>query len=614
MLPPRGDAAIIVPPFADIRAPALGPHLLQACARQAGFDVRVLYANLLFSARVGEAAYTSVCYAPTSALLGERIFARSAYGVPALGRSTGDAELAPEESVASLCPEFTPNELARLEREAAQWVQDFIDAVAQLDFRVIGCSTSFHQTAASVALLRGVKLARPEAVTILGGANCEGDMAHGVLSLGAGIDFVFSGECETAFPRFLEAVRTSSQPPPGVVRGESCQALDDIPLPDFSDYLEQAGWASPESKSAQRGVAWLPYESSRGCWKGERQHCTFCGMNGERIRFRAKSAARVIGDLKRLTEACSSRDVFLVDSNMPRSYVRGVAPRLADEIPGLRLCCAQKADLSLSDVVVLKKAGFAVVQPGIEALSSSLLRRMNKGVSAAQNIALLRYARAVDLALTWNLLYGFPGDQLDEYERTLELIPLLQHLHPPRRIAPLRIVRFSPYFEDPARYGIHGVRPAPSYVSVLPDGANAARIAYGFEGDYRSAALEHPDVTRLLAGEVEKWRRAWEAETPTPVLEVISLSDDQFLLLDTRSLPGTQEVQFLTRAQASLVLAGACNDGAADVLWALDRKLAVEMDKKVVPLATAEPELFQGFEAEIQESRQGQRVPGAPYL
>ena len=60
--------------------------------------------------------------------------------------------------------------------------------------------------------------------------------------------------------------------------------------------------------------------------------------------------------------------------------------------------------------MLLKRAGISFIQPGIEALSSSLLKLMRKGVSAHQNLALLRYARCAGVHLVWNLLCGFPGD------------------------------------------------------------------------------------------------------------------------------------------------------------------------------------------------------------
>ena len=52
------DALILVPPFFELRYPSLGAHVLQACARAAGFRVRAFYANLLFASHIGLPRYT----------------------------------------------------------------------------------------------------------------------------------------------------------------------------------------------------------------------------------------------------------------------------------------------------------------------------------------------------------------------------------------------------------------------------------------------------------------------------------------------------------------------------------------------------------------------------
>src|SRR5262245_19048793 len=82
------DALILVPPFFDPRYPSLSAHVLQACARAAGFRVRALYANLLFTSYLGHQRYATVAQAPDSTFLCERLFARSAYGVPPLGKQS----------------------------------------------------------------------------------------------------------------------------------------------------------------------------------------------------------------------------------------------------------------------------------------------------------------------------------------------------------------------------------------------------------------------------------------------------------------------------------------------------------------------------------------------
>jgi hypothetical protein len=57
------DALILVPPFFELRYPSLGAHVLQACARAAGFRVRVFYANLP-SHRTSGSRATRPCRTP----------------------------------------------------------------------------------------------------------------------------------------------------------------------------------------------------------------------------------------------------------------------------------------------------------------------------------------------------------------------------------------------------------------------------------------------------------------------------------------------------------------------------------------------------------------------
>lgn len=600
--PRRGDALIIVPPFAALERPALGPHLLQACAKAAGFEVRILYANLLLAAEIGELNYTALCYSPLRDLMGERFFAATAYGSPPLGRS-GTAQ-GGSWLTQPRYPLIELGEIRKLELAVAESVDKLVASILKLDFDIIGCSTTFQQTAASVALLKRLKALRSSIVTILGGANCEGDMAEGILSLDGGIDFVFSGESESSFPAFLRDARSGHLPSSRVVQGQPCMDLDQVPTPDFEEYYQQLERFLPDRQLVSDEDIWLPYESSRGCWWGEKHHCTFCGLNGQGMAFRAKSPDRVVTELAHLLASHPSKRVTMVDNIMPHDYFRELIPRLGTELPGLHLFYEQKANLSLSNVVALRNAGFAVIQPGIEALSTSLLKRMDKGVAARQNIALLRYARSVDLSLTWNLLYQIPGDRLEEYEQTLDLLPLLRHLHPPSGLLPLMIDRFSPYYDNAAKYGVRNVRTWTSYSEILPPNAAVAKVAYHFDGDYKSESRENPRVMRAIAAQIDAWRHCWESDGTPPALAVVPITSEQFLLQDTRGIPGTLEIQFLSREQASVALAGARDHGEA-VDWALQRRLLARIDSGLVPLATAEPDLIEEFEAEARRSAIG---------
>ena len=602
LLPAGGDALIVVPPFAGLDRPSLAAHLLQACAREAGFTVHVFYANLLLAANIGEINYEAVCYAPTGALLGERFFARAAFGAPSFGRNNGsyEAYFRRLEDKYHGTLKVDLDDLRRLEPLALEWADALANEISSRAFRVVGATSTFEQTAASAALLTRVKQARPDIITILGGANCEGPMAEGILSLGAGIDYVFSGESELSFPGFLSRVQYGAAPDGRIIAGEPCMDLDALPPIDYGEFYSQFEALLPGSAIMESGVLWLPFETSRGCWWGERHHCTFCGLNAQTMKHREKSPDRVIADLRALLEKHPTRRVCMVDNIMPRAYLRTLVPRLAQELPDTHIFYEQKANLSLDQVVSLVEAGVSEIQPGIEALSTPLLRLMDKGVSARQNIALLRYARAAGMALNWNLLYAFPGDRIEDYEQTLALLPLLRHLNPPGGLSHLSIDRFSPYFDHAGRYRITNVRPMEGYASVLPERADIDKLAYHFNADYGSASRESKELIARLEDEVSAWINSWRSEEdPLPALALTSLTDSDFMLIDTRGLPGSEPVQFLSYEQAAMALAGcrlADRNPVAD--WALEKGLVVELDGSFVPLATAEPILIRQFEAE----------------
>jgi ribosomal peptide maturation radical SAM protein 1 len=592
----ESDAVLIVPPFADIYRPALGVHLLQSCSERAGLRVKILYANLLFAALSGEHLYNSICYASRRWMWGDRLFAASAFGLPRLGHELDSLREQIRMEGRTRGKELTIGELYGLEERSTAFCSEIATRLMRMRVLVVGSTSTFEQTAASVALLTAVKRADPRIITVIGGANCEGELAEGVTSLGAQIDFVFSGECEEAFPEFLRRVaRGEVLPRDRIVRCSSYLDMNALPEPSFDDYFTQLETALPSRRKDTH--IWLPYESSRGCWWGAKRHCTFCGLNGETMTFRQKSPERVIDGLRRLLMRYPTKLVCMIDNIMPHAYFRILLPRLAESLPPAHIFYETKSNLSLDQVSLLKRAGVGLIQPGIEALSSSLLRRMDKGVTAPQNLALLRYARSVGLAVNWNLLYDFPGDERGDYDSTLALFPLIRHLNPPTGLYPISIDRFSPYFTRSSEYGIANLRPLDGYSWVFPTGADLRKLAYHFQGDYASAHRVDPDLLPKLNYGVETWQLAWNnPESPPPVLNIGPLNEDHYLLIDTRGLAGTSMLQFLTPVQARSALVGGPLAKDPFAKWAIQSKLAVELDGWSVPLAVTDVETWRRFQ------------------
>jgi hypothetical protein len=227
---------------------------------------------------------------------------------------------------------------------------------------------------------------------------------------------------------------------------------------------------------------------------------------------------------------------------------------------------------------------------------------MKKGVLARQNLALLRYGRAAGLTVTWNMLYNFPGDQREDYDATLALIPLIHHLSPPAGLHPLYLIRFSPYYEEAASFGVTGIEPSSGYACAFPASANLRSLAYHFTGDYASALHSHPELKGALERATGAWREGWQPGSRPPALSLTPGKDGYYTLTDTRTLEGTDMFQFLNEEEARAVLIGGPLDRQPLAAWAIERKLAVALDGWCVPLAVTDVETWHRLEGRAPQA------------
>src|SRR5205085_4598355 len=201
------------------------------------------------------------------------------------------------------------------------WVERISRQVCNSDTRVVGFNSTFEQTSCAASFIKCIKGLKPQLPLIIGGANCEGQMAKGISLLVPEVDHIFSGESEVTFIDYLQSVvSNTNRALTKVVEGAPCRDLDSLPVPDFSDYYDQMRRCQAEGWIPTSKHIWLPYEGSRGCWWGQKHHCTFCGINGQGMAFREKTADRVYSDLKYLLERHPTDKVMMVDNIMPSSY------------------------------------------------------------------------------------------------------------------------------------------------------------------------------------------------------------------------------------------------------------------------------------------------------
>jgi ribosomal peptide maturation radical SAM protein 1 len=516
-------------PFGHAFAPSLALSLLKAELAAAGLPAEVHYFSIRFAERMGEHAYHGIAGAnrpPIEDLAGEWIFSRALFGA----RPADDAYV--EEVLRRRATgghgertERAPAAVVAAVRRARAQAEEFLDGCLRLLLsgapRIVGFTSMFQQHVASLALARRVKEARPDTFVVFGGANCVDAMGAETVRQFPFVDAAVSGEADLVFPelakRVLEGrslagmagVRTREGVSAEFASGRFSTApmvpdLDALPFPDYTDFFAQFA-------ASRFGRGWLPrifFETSRGCWWGEKMHCTFCGLNGQTMAFRRKSPARALAELAQVTGRYPGCAVEMTDNILDMGYFKEFLPALAARPLATGMFYEVKSNLRKDQLRLLRDAGVGTIQPGIESLSDAVLALMRKGVTGLQNVQLLKWCKELGLQPGWNVLWGFPGEPPEEYERMADLVPLLAHLPPPEAFGTIRLDRFSPNFADAERMGFTAVSPLPSYAYAYALDAEARRnLAYFFTFAYREPRDVGAYVARLHRA-LHRWQTA----------------------------------------------------------------------------------------------------------
>lgn len=407
--------------------------------------------------------------------------------------------------------------LPRLREQVPLFLGAAADEILAGDPQVVGFTTTFGQTLPSLALAAELKRRRPELCIVFGGAACEGGMGEALHRAQPCVDVVVRGEGERVFPAVAAAVLAGAPIPelPGLClrTGGGSRAipeahgtfvaLDESPAPDYAEYFARLAALSLEELVQPV----LPLEGSRGCWWGARSHCTFCGLNGQTMAHRSKSPQRLVDEAVTLARRHRVLDFTVVDNILDQGFFHSVLPALRDLPHDLRFFWQTKANLSREQVRLLRDAGVRWIRPGIESLSTPVLQGMRKGVTALQNVRLLKWCAEYGIHVAWNIIHGMPGETEADHERMMELVPQLVHLSPPA-LVPLTLDRWSPLHEQAAHHGLR-VRGAPAHHRDLfglePATLEAMAWTFAFEHEPGREPAAGRALAALRAG-VGRWR------------------------------------------------------------------------------------------------------------
>jgi ribosomal peptide maturation radical SAM protein 1 len=586
----RIDVCLVNMPYSAIERPSLALGRLKSILTQAGISTHAHYANLHFAEKLGVYRYQLFEATRTEDMVGEWTFRSAAFPDFA---PDDDAYLAQANNRVllprlreGLSPERVRTVLREMRAKATEFVEEVACDILSRKPRIVGCSSTFQQHLASLAVLRRIREMAPEVVTVMGGANCETIMGQTTHRSFPWVDFVVSGEADDLIAPLFHRIlaegpdlsaeqlaqgvfapvhRVQGYPHDcasydGAPRATASEAvLDALPAPDFDDYF-----ATLRANSLRDCIdPGLPVESSRGCWWGQKKSCSFCGLNGSGIHYRSRSAAGVLEELDSLSRRYDCKRFEVVDNILDMGHFPTLIAALSER--PYKLFYETKSSLRRRHVAALARAGVTWIQPGIENLSTPVLRLMNKGTQAHTNIQLLKWTREFGVRVAWNCLFGFPGEQDADYAAVAAWLPLVEHLQPPSGLVQIRIDRYSRYHRKPAEHGLR-LRPAPLMRYVYPlSGQDLVDHCYFFEYenevDYgRNASLGDPDSVaaapkrpglKALHDGIASWSASfWGALQP--LLCQSPMEDGGIEILDTRRI-ATQRITRLDPLESAII-------------------------------------------------------------
>lgn len=508
------QVALVTMPFGYSKFPSIQLGTLSRVLKNHGIGSRSYHFNLLFAHRIGPQLYEVLC--EKRGMIGEWLFSSILFRdnpkhaqypdvfkpvFESTAREAGCSTGYLEEICHTIAPQFLTEVLT-----SYNWGQ----------FKVVGFTSTFDQNVASLTLAKLIKDLYPDVRIVFGGANFDGEMGLEHFRAFPWIDYVVVGEGEEVFPSLAKNVLRGQEAsfPAGVayrkdgeIRFQPNATLfsdfSEVGPPDYDDYFDTVRELEGQGSTGLNRI--LLYEGSRGCWWGEKHHCTFCGLNAQSMQFRAKTSDQVAREMDGLSSRYNTTRFRLVDNIIDLKYIDRLFGQFAAGHYDLDVFMETKANLTKQQIQTLAQGGVKCMQPGIESLSAAQLKEMDKGVSPLQNVQCLKWSRYYNLDINWNILLGFPQETNEDYQLQIALIPSLLHLQPPESTGKLWLERFSPYFMRPEDYGVRITGPGAAYEYVYDARkVDLNKIAYDFE--YEINWKVDPVLYEQLCGLVQEWR------------------------------------------------------------------------------------------------------------
>jgi radical SAM superfamily enzyme YgiQ (UPF0313 family) len=282
------------------------------------------------------------------------------------------------------------------------------------------------------AALSMIASARARGIPVLVAGSDATD--HPELYLDGGADGVMVGEGEITLVEAVDVLTGRRQMPVGEVSGLCVRGPDgrrqwSSPRPFVRDldHLPRPAWDLVDIERYRdiwrqhHGYFSLNIATTRGC----PYHCNWCAKPIYGQRYTARSPEHVVDEIQWLQQTYRPDHLWIADDifGLRPGWIEQFASLVEQRHVRTPFKCLLRADgVSESVARSLQAAGCKTAWIGAESGSQSILDAMEKGTRVEQIEDATRYLRRYHIEVGFFLQFGYPGETLDDIERTLAMV------------------------------------------------------------------------------------------------------------------------------------------------------------------------------------------------
>jgi ribosomal peptide maturation radical SAM protein 1 len=451
---------LVAMPFAGTNIPSIQLPLLEGYLKERDIKVQTRHLYLKAAEFYGLNNYNFLISHPNNSYNGQMAFSK--YIFPKHWKKTEDKfrKFFNEKIIKNRDFEkfFTFEDYVEKTHNFYNWV---IKQVDWKSYDLVGFTLNYGQLLPSLAVAKKIKELNPYIKIIFGGSRTVAQLGIKVLEIFDYLDFIVSGEGEQSLYLLISNYQNYESIPNLIYRrgkeivwNKSYDSIDlnSLSIPTYDPFFNELSSTSDEVMQYFHIYGKLPIEISRGCWWNK---CTFCNLNIQHNEYREKTTENIIREIEFLSNKYNMLDFQMIGNTLPKKDYRYLFENIKALNKDLTLFVESRADqLKSEDYLLMKDAGFTIIQTGIESFSQSYIKKMNKGVSVIDNIASLKFCKENRITNNYNIIVNYPNEEAVDFEETKKNIRLFQQYIDPPQICPLVVEFGSIVYNNPEKFNI----------------------------------------------------------------------------------------------------------------------------------------------------------------